>query len=486
MIEETIYQAFAQQVRATPDAIATKDERRSMTYAKLDAFAGSIASQLPDNSRFVGIVMDHGIEMIASMLAVLKRGAAYVPAEPSFPIDRIRFMLTEADVDAVITQRVYDDLFQSARRIFVENGCEPPSASDATCVARPDDLAYVLYTSGTTGTPKGVSVENRNVVSYIDAFEREFGIGAGDVMLQHSVCSFDIFVEEVFSALLSGATLAIASERAKASTEALIDYIEKEGVTIVDGFPYLVSDINHSGRIPSRVRLYVSGGDVLRASYCDKLLDHALVYNTYGPSETTCCAAYYRVNGGSPLPDGTYPIGTPVACDDIAILDKDLKPVPAGQVGEICISGAGVSRGYLGNHPEQANFVDVNGTRMYRSGDLGYVLPDGDIAFLHRKDSQVMIDGRRIECSEVENVLVADPEIVHAVVCDSRDESDLSYMTAYIVPATQDMRLSELKRRLARKLASFMIPEFFVRMAEIPLNANGKPDKEALPVVLKA
>ncbi|WP_455164490.1 amino acid adenylation domain-containing protein [Slackia exigua] len=486
MIEETIYQAFAQQVRATPDAIATKDERRSMTYAKLDAFAGSIASQLPDNSRFVGIVMDHGIEMIASMLAVLKRGAAYVPAEPSFPIDRIRFMLTEADVDAVITQRAYDDLFQSARRIFVENGCEPPSASDATCVARPDDLAYVLYTSGTTGTPKGVSVENRNVVSYIDAFEREFGIGAGDVMLQHSVCSFDIFVEEVFSALLSGATLAIASERAKASTEALIDYIEKEGVTIVDGFPYLVSDINHSGRIPSRVRLYVSGGDVLRASYCDKLLDHALVYNTYGPSETTCCAAYYRVNGGSPLPDGTYPIGTPVACDDIAILDKDLKPVPAGQVGEICISGAGVSRGYLGNHPEQANFVDVNGTRMYRSGDLGYVLPDGDIAFLHRKDSQVMIDGRRIECSEVENVLVADPEIVHAVVCDSRDESDLSYMTAYIVPATQDMRLSELKRRLARKLASFMIPEFFVRMAEIPLNANGKPDKEALPVVLKA
>lgn len=486
MIEETIYQAFAQQVRATPDAIATKDERRSMTYAELDAFAGSIASRLPDNSRFVGIVMDHGIEMIASMLAVLKRGAAYVPAEPSFPIDRIRFMLTEADVDAVITQRAYDDLFQSARRIFVENGCEPPSASDATCVARPNDLAYVLYTSGTTGTPKGVSVENRNVVSYIDAFEREFGIGAGDIMLQHSVCSFDIFVEEVFSALLSGATLAIASERAKASTEALIDYIEKEGVTIVDGFPYLVSDINHSGRIPSRVRLYVSGGDVLRASYCDKLLDHALVYNTYGPSETTCCAAYYRVNGGSPLPDGTYPIGTPVACDDIAILDKDLKPVPAGQVGEICISGAGVSRGYLGNHPEQANFVDVNGTRIYRSGDLGYVLPDGDIAFLHRKDSQVMIDGRRIECSEVENVLVADPEIVHAVVCDSRDESDLSYMTAYIVPATQDMRLSELKRRLARKLASFMIPEFFVRMSEIPLNANGKPDKEALPVVLKA
>ena len=486
MIEETIYQAFAQQVRATPDAIATKDERRSMTYAELDAFAGSIASQLPDNSRFVGIVMDHGIEMIASMLAVLKRGAAYVPAEPSFPIDRIRFMLTEADVDAVITQRVYDDLFQSARRIFVENGCEPASASDAACVARPDDLAYVLYTSGTTGTPKGVSVENRNVVSYIDAFEREFGIGTGDVMLQHSVCSFDIFVEEVFSALLSGATLAIAPERAKASTEALIDYIEKEGVTIVDGFPYLVSDINHSGRIPSRVRLYVSGGDVLRASYCDKLLDHALVYNTYGPSETTCCAAYYRVNGSSPLPDGTYPIGTPVACDDIAILDKDLKPVPAGQVGEICISGAGVSRGYLGNHPEQVNFVDVNGTRMYRSGDLGYVLPDGDIAFLHRKDSQVMIDGRRIECSEVENVLVADPEIVHAVVCDSRDESDLSYMTAYIVPATQDMRLSELKRRLARKLAPFMIPEFFVRMAEIPLNANGKPDKEALPIVLKA
>jgi D-alanine--poly(phosphoribitol) ligase subunit 1 len=483
---EPVYQVFNRQAQKAPDAIAVIDERRSLTYAELSQLTDSIAAELPNGSRLVGIVMDHSVEMIASMLAVLKCGAAYVPAEPMFPVERIRFMLTEADVDAVITQHAYDALFRSAARVFVERGrpIAAPSAQ-ASCKAEPHDLAYVLYTSGTTGTPKGVAVENRNVTSYIDSFEREFHVGPDDVMLQYSVCSFDIFVEEVFAALLNGATLAIAPDTAKVSTAALIDFIDERGITIVDGFPYLIADINHAERIPESVRLYVSGGDVLRASYCDRLLPHALVYNTYGPSETTCCASYYCANAGTTLPDGTYPIGKPVHCGRIRILGDDLQPVPDGQVGEICIAGEGVSRGYLGNHPEQENFVDVEGERTYRSGDLGYLLPDGNIAFLHRKDSQVMIDGRRVECSEVENVLISDLAIRHAAVRAYRDEHDLSYMVAYVVLADGTLLLSDLKHRLARKLAEFMIPEFFVSMEQIPLTPNGKPDTSALPVVLK-
>lgn len=481
-----MYQAFRHQVDANPEAVAIIDDQRQLSYQELDQLTDAIAAKLPDRCRFVGVVMDHGAEMVASILAVLKCGAAYVPAEPGFPVDRIRFMLTETNVDAVVTQRTYDDLFLGAERVFVENG-QPieQTGKEIDCSTEPEDLAYVLYTSGTTGTPKGVSIENRNVLSYIDAFKHEFDIGPGDVMLQHSVCSFDIFVEEVFSALLNGAALAIPSERVKSDTEVLIDYIEQHGVTIVDGFPYLIADIDHSGRIPEGVRLYISGGDVLRSSYCTNLLEHAKVYNTYGPSETTCCATYYCANDGAALEDGTFPIGKAVLCDSISILDDNLKPVPDGQIGEICISGGGVSRGYLGDHPEQANFVNIDGVRTYRSGDLGYVLDDGNIVFLHRKDSQVMIEGRRVECSEVENVLVGDEEVEHAVVRAHRDESDLSYMVAYVVPHSQSLKLSELEHRLARELASFMIPEFFVLMHEIPLNANGKPDDAALPVVMK-
>lgn len=482
----TIYEAFSERVQATPDAIAIIDERRRLTYRELDNLANAIASELPTCPKFVGIVMDHGSEMVASMLAVLKCGAAYVPAEPSFPVERIRFMLTEANVDAVITQLAYDSLFLGAKRVFVENGKAIEDLPAIPCNASPSDLAYVLYTSGTTGTPKGVSVENRNVTSYVSSFEHEFDIGPGDVMLQHSVCSFDIFVEEVFATLLTGATLAIPSNRYRADVDLLLDYIDDNGVTIVDGFPYLIADIDRAGRIPRSVRLFISGGDVLRESYCKNLLPHALVYNTYGPSETTCCASYYCANSGHALEDGTYPVGTAIATASIQILDENLDPVPDGEVGEICISGAGVARGYLGDKPEQANFIVLDGVRTYRSGDLGYLLPDGNIAFLHRKDTQIMIDGRRVECSEVENVLVAEKSIQHAVVRAYRDENNLSYMVAYVVPLDGALKLSKLKERLARRLASFMIPEFFVLMPEIPLSANGKPDDSALPVVMKA
>lgn len=360
MDKTSLYESFLQRAKETPSAIAVRDERRSLSYDELRLLADTIAARLPRCVRFVGIVMDHGAEMIAAMLAVLKLGAAYVPAEPGFPVERIRFMLTEADVDAVVTQRAYDDLFQSVTRVFVEPGmslCEEPVQTP--CVAEASRLAYVLYTSGTTGVPKGVCVEHRNVLSYIDAFTHEMGLTSQDVMLQYSVCSFDIFVEEVFATLLSGATLAIPSVHDRSNTERLIDYIARQKVTIVDGFPHLLADINRAAALPEGVRLYVSGGDVLRASYCDRLVGVAQVYNTYGPSETTCCASFYCVSDGAPLEDGSYPIGRAVRCDRIEILDDDLRPVGDGEVGEICIFGDGVSRGYLGDHPEQSNFVSL-------------------------------------------------------------------------------------------------------------------------------
>lgn len=203
-------------------------------------------------------------------------------------------------------------------------------------------------------------------------------------MLQYSVCSFDIFVEEVFTTLLSSAVLAIPSAATKKNIHSLMEFATKNNITEISGFPYLLLEMNHLARIPKSLRLLISGGDVLRASYITNSTDKVEIYNTYGPSETTVCASYYRCNNVMPLTDGTYPVGKPVLGTQIEILDEHLFPVKQGEIGEIYILGDGISARYIGNRKrENEAFVTrQNGSVLYRSGDLGYFLPDGNIAFL--------------------------------------------------------------------------------------------------------
>lgn len=471
---KTIYSRFSRWVAIQPDAPAVREDGRSATYRELDVMANSIMSKFYEKQYpVVGLVMSHGVEMIAAMLAVLKSGAAYIPAEPSLPEERIGYMMRTAGADFVIT----DDYCRDLPRVEML-----PDRSKS------DGAAYILYTSGTSGRPKGVVVENHSVVNYAEAFETEFHVGPGDVMLQYSVCSFDIFVEEVFTTLLNGAAIAVPpAEIRDGSISALMDFCGRHNVTEISGFPYLLADMNRAGSYPPKLRLLVSGGDVIRAPYISWLKDRDFViYNTYGPSETTVCASYFRVDNAEPLDDGTYPIGKPVKGVGIKILDNDLDEVGVGQTGEICIFGEGVSRGYLGNPPEQHNFVTLgDGVRMYRSGDLGYRLPDGNIAFLRRKDRQVMILGKRVEPEEVENVLNESPCVERGVVRAFNDELGLAYLTAYFVPSRKNCQLSRIRQFLRSRLADFMVPEFFVRMDEIPLTARGKVNERALPVVMK-
>lgn len=483
-MENTLYRLLKETVRRYPDAPAVIEENRTCSFSELLDLADQRAAAFPTHPKSVGIVMDHGIEMIVSMFAVLKCGARYIPAEPTFPIRRIKYMMKEADVDFILTQPAYAPMLDEFPLQFWDLSC---ASFDRIDHSGPEADAYVLYTSGTTGRPKGVCVSNANVCHYVQAFKYEFHIGPGDIMLQYSVCSFDIFVEEVFASLLNGAALAIPSVRDKHDTISLMEFVEKHGVTIISGFPYLLADMNRLEKIPSSLRLLISGGDVLRSQYVDHLLDQAEVYNTYGPSETTVCASYYKCIPDAALEDGTYPIGHSVQGAQIRILDENGNEVPKGRTGEICIFGDGVSSGYIGSHEkENEAFVALeDNTRMYRSGDLGYVLPDGNLAFLHRKDTQIMIYGKRVEVSEVESVLCQCSGIAEAIVHPYEDEHHLSYMIAYIVPNQKDICLSSLKKELSQSLASFMIPEFFVKMDHIPLNANGKPDDLHLPVVLK-
>ena len=487
---DTIYSLFEHIAANHRNETAIIENSRTMTFGELSNLVDIIAGSFPKEVRSIGIVMNHRAEMIASMLAVLKCGARYVPAEPSFPTGRIRYMMEEAEVGFILTEKENADKLDGfpVRLTDCENcGLETP-ASERTGIQDPDQPAYVLYTSGTTGRPKGVCVTHRNVCHYVRAFEHEFHPTVGDVMLQYSVCSFDIFVEEVYTSLLNGAALAIPSEEDKANIHTLMQFVERHHVTMLSGFPYLLAEMNHLPDIPASLRLLISGGDVLRGVYVDHLLDKAEVYNTYGPSETTVCASYYRCNDGTVLADGTYPIGHPVKGTEIRILDQNGNELPDGETGEICIYGGGVSMGYIGDHEEENRAFETlpDRTVMYRSGDLGYILPNGGIAFLHRKDTQIMIYGKRVEVAEVESRLYQCKNIQQAVVRAFTDEDGLSYMTAYVVPADQDMKVSAVKRELSENLTSFMIPEFIVKMPQIPLNSSGKPDMARLPVVMKA
>lgn len=473
--KRTIYNKFKNIVETNPDAPAIIQDDRTISFAQLDLLVNDILAKFYDRQdKYIGIVMHHGANQIAAMLAVLKSGAAYIPAEPKLPKARIEYMMKNAGVELVI-----DDAF-----------CENlnPVGVDFKDRSKPDGIAYVLYTSGTTGKPKGVMIENHSVVNYAEAFENEMHIGTGDIMLQYSVCSFDIFVEEVFATLLNGGSLAIPTEKIhNGPIEGLMDFCNRHKVTILDGFPYLIADINHRPELmPRSVNLIISGGDVVRANYINNLCNKGIrIYNTYGPSETTVCSNYYRIDDAKTLEDGTYPIGKSVKGVEVKILDESFQEVKQGEIGEICIFGEGVGHGYLGNPPEQVNYVTLpDGIRFYKSGDMGYSLPDGNMVFLHRRDDQVMILGRRVEPEEVENVLNEYPEIDRGIVRAFKDEQGLHYLVAYIVPNV-GFTLIGLKNWLKSKLVDFMIPEFFVSLHHIPVTARGKVDMEQLPVVLK-
>ena len=495
---QTVTALFAEQVALTPGNIAIVFDGSRLTYAQLDAQANRIARLLAamgvGPETFVGIVLDHGPVQIASMLGVIKAGAAYIPMEPTFPRERINSICRQAKVACVLTQRSYAQTFDEGIPLVFDDrvlsASEPDDAGPngggvPGARATGSDAMYALFTSGTTGEPKGVVVEQHNVWNYVRAFKHEFAPTENDRMLQNSVCTFDIFVEEVYPILLSGGTLVIATEQEKASIESLVDLCEREGVTMITGFPYLLSDIDRS-HIPSGLRLAISGGDTLRKEHVEHLVGNVDVYNTYGPTETTVCVAYYHYE--NPAVDAkTVPIGSAIEGTQIYVLDGSLAPVAPGEVGEICITGNGVTRGYLGMPEETASHYVANPFgegRMYLSGDMGILRPDGTIEFLRRKDDQVMIGGRRVEPREVENVMYRFPCIEEAVVVPYLDHDDYPYLVGYLRSSSK-VCLGQLQGFMTQYLPDFMIPEYFVRVDDMPRTESGKVDKGSLPLVRK-
>ncbi|WP_186137234.1 non-ribosomal peptide synthetase, partial [Burkholderia gladioli] len=514
--ERTVHQLFEAVVASRPEAIAVAHGQHALSYDALNRRANRIAHALieigvrPDQR--VAISAERGIDTVAGLLGILKAGAAYVPLDPAYPPARIEHMLRDSAPVALLTQAALADKLPAldAPTLLLDDEAHFarfPEQDPVTEVA-PGNLVYVIYTSGSTGLPKGVMVEHRNLVNYtVDAI-RLFAITPEDVVLQQNSLNFDLSAEEIFPALLGGATLMPATQ--------IFGYGEPGETEAArkPSFVHLTAAHWHTlvaewDRRPERarellasVRLVNVTGDALstqKLELWDRFRpEHTRLVNTYGPTETTvsCTAAYVGFDEARQRGMGIATIGKPLANTRIYLLDEHLQPVPQGVSGELHIGGDGVTRGYLNRDELTAQrfirdpFSQRPGERLYKTGDLARWLPDGSLEYLGRNDFQVKIRGFRIELGEVEARLAECEGVGEAVVVARREEDGSRQLVAYVVPQsgaelgakrTEKRAVTRLRNRLASTLADFMVPRAFVVLKSLPLTPNGKLDRNALP-----
>lgn len=516
---KTIHQLFEEQVEKAPEKIALIFEEQKLTYRELNDRANQLAHYLQQHHEIkpdtlIGMSLERGIECIVSMLAILKAGGAYVPLDPDYPQERLQFMLQDTNIDIILTQKnlVAHLPVSEKNTVFVESDLysDYPTSNPPSTV-QPQHLVYVLYTSGTTGKPKGVMVEHRNVVKLVTD-QNYVDISSRDVLTQLMHINFDLAAFDIWGALVNGATLAILPCKVTLSSESLKKSLRQSKVTICQitssHFDQLVAQDAH---LFSGLRYLLVGGEAINCSTVDKLLaekEHRpqTILNEYGPTEATITATYYRIPEDFKAGQLSMPIGRPLNDTQVYILDDQLQPVPEGTVGELCIGGAGVARGYL-NRPEvnREKFIDYpcpkagdqehdKQLRLYRSGDLARSLPDGNIEFLGRRDQQVKIRGFRIECGEIEHTLLSHDQIAQAVV-KVVEHGGEKQLAAYCVPkkstssvtpsasTSLDKALAKenLQKYLQARLPKYMIPQHFMLLDALPLTPNGKLDVRALP-----
>lgn len=489
-MEPTIYSRFKNHVGLTPDHPAVIDEHSCVNYAGLDLMVDTLISHFPSFiPARVGIVMDHGVEMTASLLAVNKSGAAFVAVEPDYPPERIVAFLTENGIDFVITQEKYASIVSMFSRLIVTDAVlAAPVIHALPDRSNAGHAACILYSTSPSGFPMGVMLGNGQILAMAERFGREFHIGEDDILLQYSACTVNIFLEETFGTLLNGGALAIPSAATRNNAEALMRFADEQYVTVISGFPYLMQELNAMPTLPVTLRLAISGGERLCASQVQHLIEQIPVYNTYGPAEGTAFATTYCCNEGRALPSGRYPLGSPMEGVDIMLLDSELHPVTDGEEGEICLAGSCVADSFTGDHRAEclSAFATLDdGTRIVRTGDVARRMPDGNLSFVRRREAEVNILGRRVVTSEVERAIMKSGEVDECVVEHYPDEKGTDYLVAYVVPSSKSFSLSWLKNRIAQYLPSYMVPEFFVLLRELPHTEAGAVNAQALPIVLK-
>lgn len=499
---QCIHHLFEAQVEKTPDAIAVIFEDQQLTYRQLNDRANQLARYLTErgvaSETLVGVCVDRSLEMIVGLLGVLKAGGAYVPLDPTYPAERLAFILQDTQVPVVLTQaHLIDRLPEHSARVVCLDAdwgkiaCNSTQNPSARAIAT--NLMYVIYTSGSTGKPKGVMITHAGIWNQLYWRQTTFPLTDGDRVLQSISFSFDPSVWQIFWTLCFGAQLVLPSPGGHKDIAYLVHLIAQRQITVMALVPSMLRVmLEQKGFDQCNCLKHIfCGGEALSIELVDQFFTkfgaETQLHNVYGPTEASIDATYWTCQ-----PNTTHqiaPIGRAIANAQIHILNDDLQPVAAGEAGELHISGAGLARGYL-NRPDltaekfiPSPFSSEAGARLYKTGDLARYLPDGMVEFLGRIDHQVKVRGFRIELGEIETALSKHPAVAQNVVI-AREETPGSHrLIAYIVSVqgTQPT-VSDLRNFLQHKLPEYMIPAAFVLLESLPLNANGKLDRHALPL----
>jgi amino acid adenylation domain-containing protein len=490
--DSTIAHQFKQQVANTPNAIAIIAKESQLSYRELDERSNRLARYLqslgvqPDT--LVGVAMGRSEALVVSLLAILKAGGGYVPLDPTHPKERLSLIIEDSKMPILLTTsethgRIPLDT-PSVSALDVKNpAIGIQSTDEVETNAASHNLAYVIYTSGSTGKPKGVMLENRNVVNFFTGMDRAIGCAPG-VSLAVTSVSFDISVLELLWTLTRGFTVVVHGDE---GTATIADEISRHGVTHLQMTPSLARMLTLDARAFAALGLLkqiLLGGEAVPASLIHHIrqIFRGEIHNMYGPTETTIWSTTYRVE----QPGSTISIGRPIANTQIYVLDPELQPVSAGEIGELFIGGDGVARGYW-NRPDLTaeRFVTIpslSPNRIYRTGDLARFLPDGNIEFLGRADYQIKLRGHRIEPGEIETILEQCNGIRQAVVVAREDREGDKRLVAYLVAeGVIGAEAADILRSvLEAKLPDYMVPSAFVFLPELPLTDNGKIDRKAL------
>lgn len=496
--EASLHELVSAQASRTPDAVAIVDQEERITYDELDRAANRIAHHLRHRGMgggsLAGICLTRTWRMIAAILGVLKTGAAYVPMDPAYPARRLAGMAADAQLHTLITESGLIDLFNHpaeraehdvgpARFLFLDQTWESLARESTAALPRyagANDVAYVIYTSGSTGRPKGVAIEHHSAVSFVQWACTVFRpVELEGVLAGTSVC-FDLSIFEIFVTLIAGGKIILAENALQ-----LPELPAAAEVRLVNTVPSVMAELLRAGELPASVLTVNLAGEPLSPQLVHQLYAQPQiqrVFDLYGPTE---CTTYSTCALREPA--GPATIGRPIANTQIYILDAQLQPVPVGVIGELCIGGEGVARGYL-RRPELTaeKFVDVSFQpgrveRIYRTGDCARYRTDGSIEYLGRRDQQVKIRGFRIELGEIESALQQHPAVRECRVIARAEASGDACLVAYVVPHSGDPNPSALRTHLQLRLPDYMVPSAFGVLEKLPLTPNGKLDRAALP-----
>lgn len=523
--ERCIHQLFEEQVERAPDAIALIFENQQLTYRELNSRSNQLAHHLQKlgvrAETLVGICMESSLELIVGLLGILKAGGAYLPLDPSYPQERLSFMLEDAQVLVLLTQQPWSERLGSHElQVCLDTDWQAiaqESKENPTSLADADRLAYVIYTSGSTGKPKGVAVPHK-AVNRLVCNTNYIKLEPTDKIAQAASTSFDAATFEIWGALLNGAQLVGISREIAVSPHEFALQLRQQGISVLFLTTALFQQLARF--VPQAfesLRYLLFGGEVVAPRWVQKVLERGSpkqLLHVYGPTESTTFSSYYRV---LEIPESisSIPIGRPISNTQIYLLDRHLQPVPIGVIGELHIGGDGLARGYL-NRPELTAerfipnpFSQKPGARLYQTGDLARYRPDGNIEFLGRIDEQVKIRGFRIELGEIEAVLNQHPAVRETVVIVREEVPGERHLVAYVVLDHQRTRgnlasgllvasspcptserdrneareigAGQLRQFLQQKLPAYMVPSAFVVLEFLPLTANGKVDRRVLP-----